>query len=288
MTTLPLPSAGAFNLAVSAPGAGPHFWAGAPSAIELEDGSFAMAYRVRRGYGVDEVVLATSPDGVEFTTIVTLSSGLRGAAMTERPSLLRLASGRWRLYICDLPQGAEAWSVLAAEADQLVDFADAEFAVVFAGDDRYTVKDPVVTFDGYQWQAWFCLHLRDTPGEDDRMVTGISSSLDGWKWSEPTVVLRGEPDTWNQRGARMTGFLPDGRITFDGRANKEENWFERTGIAEPVGDGTYRPVGEAVSSARYLNVLPLRNGDFRIFYEQVLEDESHELRTEYVSSGVNN
>jgi hypothetical protein len=90
---------------------------------------------------------------------------------------------------------------------------------------------------------------------------------------------------WDARGARVTAVLPDGRAAYDGRATAEENWFERTGLAYATGEaGTLQQVDAEPVDVRYLDVLPLANGDFRIYYEARLPDESHELRTELTSS----
>ena len=73
----------------------------------------------------------------------------------------------------------------------------------------------------------------------------------------------------------MTAVLADGTVYYDGRATKEENFRERTGI---VG-------GEApVADVRYLDVLALPGGGWRLFYEAPLPDGSHELRSEFIDS----
>jgi hypothetical protein len=97
-------------------------------------------------------------------------------------------------------------------------------------------------------------------------------------------VMTPRPGTWDQRGARVTAVLPDGRVAYDGRASKEENWFERIGLAELRSDGRIERTGDdAVYDARYLDVVPLPGGGYRIYYEARLPDESHELRTELIA-----
>ena len=82
----------------------------------------------------------------------------------------------------------------------------------------------------------------------------------------------------------MTAVLPDGRAAYDGRATKEENWFERIGLARLQPDGHIEQTSDdAVYDARYLDVVPLPDGGYRIYYEARLPDESHELRTELVA-----
>jgi hypothetical protein len=80
--------------------------------------------------------------------------------------------------------------------------------------------------------------------------------------------------------------LPDGRAAYDGRASKEENFSERTGLARPAGTGPGRLAAEdagPVSDARYLDVVPLPGGGWRLWYEFPLPDQSHELRTELIA-----
>ena len=120
------------------------------------------------------------------------------------------------------------------------------------------------------------------------MTTAYATSDDGLDWEWHGTVLAGRPGAWDARGARLTVVLPDGRAAYDGRATKEENWFERTGLA--VGDGRRGRLvaqGEApVLDARYLDVLPLPGGGYRLYYEARLPDQSHELRTELVGAAT--
>ena len=107
------------------------------------------------------------------------------------------------------------------------------------------------------------------------MATAYATSPDGLDWCWHGTVLEGRAGTWDARGARVTAVLADGRASYDGRATKEENFSERTGLAPER--------GEPVSDARYLDVLPLGGGAHRLYYEAPLPDGSHELRTELVT-----
>jgi hypothetical protein len=57
-------------------------------------------------------------------------------------------------------------------------------------------------------------------------------------------------------------------VFYDGRATKEENFSERTGVV------TARDA--PIADARYLDVLEAAG---RVFFEAPLRDGSHELRT---------
>ncbi len=273
-----------YDVVAAAPGPGPQRWAGAPSAVLDTDGSVVLAYRVR-DEGGDRVVVARG-DGVAFSTVAVVTPDDLGAAMVERPALVRLPgtarTGGWRMYVsCATPDSLHWW-VGVLEAPTLAGLGDAPVRVVFPGDETVGVKDPVVRFDGRRWQAWLCEHLLDVPGAEDRMRTTYATSDDGLDWQHHGTVLEGRPGEWDARGARVSCVLPDGTVAYDGRASAEENWFERTGFAAPDASGapTLAAVpGSPVVDVRYLEVLDLPAGR-RIFYEARLPDESHELRTE--------
>jgi hypothetical protein len=256
---------------VPAPGRGPQQWAGAPSAALDTDGSVVLAYRSRGARDVN--VLARSTDGVAFTTVASFATD----GMVERPALVRTGTG-WRMYTSCSTPGTKHWWVGVLEASTVERLVDAEHRPVFPGDERVGVKDPVVrrTRDG--WEAWLCCHPLDVPGEEDRMTTAYTTSVDGLKWTEPCTVLSGRKGEWDARGARLTGFLPNGLATYDGRATAAENWFERTGFARrhPAG---FTPTEDPVLDVRYLEVLTRRDGTHRAYFEARLPDGTHELRT---------
>ena len=288
MSDFPLPGTANAVIAVPAPGTGRGWWAGSSSAALDDDGAFVVAYRVRTGEkGRGSTVVARSEDGEHLTTVATIDQARFGAQSMERPALIRTDEGRWRLYVCPAaPPPSKHWWIDVLEADDPADFATAEARTVFPGDEHVGVKDPLVqrTEDG-RWQAWICCHPLDQPDEEDRMTTAYATSKDGLDWEWHGTVLTGRPGMWDARGARVTTVLPDGRAAYDGRATKEENWFERTGLARLTGAslGALEQMNdEAVADVRYLDVLPLPDGGFRIYYEARLPDESHELRTELV------
>lgn len=285
----PLPGMGEAVAAAPAPGRGVGWWAGASSVTPDEGGGYVIAYRVRTGAaGRGSTVVARSPDGVHLTTVATLDQARFDAASMERPAIVRTDDGRWRLYVCSASRPpSRHWWIDLLEADDPAGFAEAEARTVFPGDERTGVKDPIVrrTADG-GWEAWICCHPLDVRDEEDRMTTAYATSADGVEWRWHGTALAPRPGTWDQRGARLTVVLPDGRAAYDGRASQDENWFERTGLARLTGErpGALVQVGDdAVRDVRYLDVLPLPDGGHRIWYEARLPDESHELRTELIA-----
>lgn len=273
------------SLVVPAPGEGPHHWAGAPSAARSDDGTYVLAYRVRSGFdGVDATVVARSDNGVDFDTVLTLTKHDFGARWVERPTILQTPEGRWRLYVCCGPMTGSQWWVEGLEAESLECLATAPRRVVFPGTELLAVKDPVIKFEDGVWKAWLCCHLIDDLAADDRMRTDFATSVDGWTWKQHGTVLEGTPGSWDQRGVRITGVLPDGRVFYDGRASRAENWFERSGLARPTGD-TYAAIpGAPVADLRYVEALGLPDNSIRLYYEVRLPDESHELRTQLIAA----
>ena len=285
MTGFPLPGMGHAVVAVPAPGDGPGYWAGASCAVLDSDGSLVVGYRVRNGHdGIDQTVIARSPDGETFSTVATLDQSRFGAQWMERPALVRTEQGRWRLYVCCGTPETKHWWIEVLEADDPAGFETAEARPAFPGDDRTAVKDPIVRQVDGRWHAWICCHPLDVPGAEDRMSSAYATSADGLAWEWRGTVLTGRPGAWDARGARLTTVLPDGRASYDGRASAEENWFERTGVAASTGqDGRFTQVEDSpIVDVRYLDVLPLAEGGYRIWYEARLPDESHELRTERI------
>jgi hypothetical protein len=105
------------------------------------------------------------------------------------------------------------------------------------------------------------------------MVSRAAESEDGVAWTWTGEELAGRPGAWDARGARVTAVAGD-VLFYDGRATREENFRERTGIARREGDG-WRRDDAPVAAVRYLDVL-----GGRLFYEAARPDGAHELRTE--------
>ena len=286
MTDFPLPGSARSELAAAAPGSGPQHWAGSSSAALDDDGSFVVAYRLRAtADDYAATVVGRSEHGANLETVVTLDKDRFGAMSMERPALVRTKDGRWRLYVCSATPNSKHWWIDVLEADEPEGFADAEARIVFPGDDLTAVKDPIVQRVNGGWRAWICCHPLDEPNEEDRMTTAYATSADGLEWEWHGTVLAPRPGRWDARGARVSSVLPDGRAAYDGRATKDENWFERTGLARPAREaGRLVQTNDAPAShMRYLDVLPLPGGGYRIWYEAPLPGESHELRTELIS-----
>jgi hypothetical protein len=293
---LPVPSPDNATLVVAAPGEGPGYWAGGPSAVLGEDGTYWLAYRLRRPRGVGRGyanVIARSSDGVSFETVTVLEREAFDCDSLERPSLVVLPDGTWRIYVSCATRNTDHWRVDAIDALGPANFtADSSRTVLAGYVATLAVKDPVVKVMDGGWHLWLCCHPLDDPDATDRMFTAYGTSGDGLGWDIRSTALAGVDGRWDQRGARIADvFHRGGRwlAYYDGRATKEENAEERTGIAvgdQPdhlEGDGEVIGTGpDAKWSLRYVSSIELPDGGFRLYYETRRLDGAHDLRTEYV------
>jgi hypothetical protein len=298
----PVPDPARATVAVPAPGDGPGYWAGGPSAV-LVDGTFYLAYRLRRPVGRGRgyaVAIARSEDGERFETIAMLDRDAFDCESLERPALVALPDGGWRLYMSCATPGTLHWRVDALDAPQPDAFDPATARTILPGDERTAYKDTVVHHDGERWHLWVCCHLIEDPTEADRMYTRYATGPDGLSWTSwHGVVLEGRPGAWDARGARIASVLPSpsGWVAYyDGRALAEQNWEEQTGLATAAvvagnGSAHFVPMDGPVATSphgggglRYVSAVPLPAGGYRLFYEATRPDGAHDLLTEYVPS----
>jgi hypothetical protein len=270
----------------------PGSWVGGPSA-QYVDGTWWLAYRLRRpvgeGRGFANVV-ARSGDGVRFEPVVGVGRQAFGADSLERPALLHLPDGRWRLYVSCATPASKHWRVDLVEADTVEGLATATPRTVLPGSETAGVKDPVLRHDGRRWHLWASVHPLDDLLATDRMTTEHAVSDDGVEWAWQGTALAGTSGSWDARGVRVTAVHLDGDGTwalYDGRASAEENWEERTGLARRGPDGRFTAVGDApllvsphgAGGLRYADAVVLPDGSTRWFYEATRADGAHELRT---------
>jgi len=279
------------SVVVEAPGAGPGNWSGAPAAI-LDDGTYWLAYRVRRplnsGRGVSTVV-ARSRDGLVFEPVAEVQREAFGAASFERPALVRLADGGWRLYLSCATPDSKHWWIEAVDADTPEGLESGRRTVVLPGSATLGVKDPVVVRDGRAWHLWLCCHPLDVPGAEDRMTTRYLTSDDGLAWTDRGVALAPSGSGWDARGTRVSTVLSLDPLVvlYDGRADAASNWFERTGLAVSDDGVALTPMGGAPvalspfsdGALRYAAAIPLPDGSMRFYFEAARADGAHDLMT---------
>src|SRR6185312_17525580 len=223
--------------------------------------------------------------------VVVLDRERFGAESLERPALTLTPGGRWRLYVSCATPGSKHWRIDLLEAGAPERLGDGDCRTVFPGDELTAVKDPVIRFAGGRWHGWICCHPLGEPGEEDRMLTRYATSRDGVDWTWHGAALTPRAGTWDARGVRVTAVLP-GAAYYDGRASKDENFRERTGLATGVatrGLATARLRAEGehpVADVRYVDAVPQPGGGVRLFYEAPRADGAHELRSEPRARGA--
>jgi hypothetical protein len=219
---------------------------------------------------------------MNFEQVGQVSSALFGAASLERPRLVPLPDGGWRLYVSCSTPGSKHWWVESLDAPTLGALAKGVRTVVLAGDDSEAWKDPVIWREGTQWQMWCCRHPLDGgAGEADRMSSHHAVSDDGLRWTFTGRALVPAPGTWDARGTRVSAAY-QGALFYDGRSRAAENFRERTGLAggdPPASISGPTPDGRTV---RYLDLVATSRG-VRLFWESSRPDGSHDLRTTELS-----
>lgn len=292
-----LPRPGDAVLAIAPPGAGAGYWAGGPSAVAADDGVY-LAYRLRRPIGRGRgyaVALAYARDGVNFETLTAIAKEELATESLERPELVRLPDGRWRLYLSCATTGTKHWRVEVTDAAHPAEFDAGQCVVALPGDvTKRAVKDPVIQHHGGQWHMWATIHPLADPLETDQMTTEYATSADGLDWTWQGTALCGRPGEWDSRGTRVTAVrFGEQSVTayYDGRASAGENYEERTGVAvgsDPAalmatslpgaGPAAFSPYHRG--GLRYLELVDLPDGRTRLYYEMTQPDGSHALVTE--------
>ena len=172
---------------------------------------------------------------MSFETVDVLRRDEFACDSLERPALVGLADGSWRVYVSCATPGTFHWRVDVLDAPDPSGFSGATPRTVLPGDpSAMAVKDPVVKVVDGVWHMWLCCHPLDLPEDTDRMHTDHGTSADGTSWEFDGTALAGTPGRWDQRGARVADVVRDGDswlAYYDGRATKEQNAEERTGIA---------------------------------------------------------
>ncbi|RZS91353.1 glycosyl hydrolase family 32 [Motilibacter rhizosphaerae] len=268
-------------------------WAGGPSA-QLVDGTTWLAYRLRKpvgeGRGFANVV-ARSSGGDAYEPVAEVRRESFGGDSLERPALVVTPEGGWRLYVSVALPGTKAWRVDLLEASSPEGLATAVPRTVLPATELAAPKDPVVRLlPDRRWHLWASVHPLDDPLATDRMTTEHAVSDDGVSWAWTGTALAPRAGTWEERGVRVsTVVVADDQLValYDGRATELEDWEERTGVAfgkdpeqlQAVGDLPLLSSVHPPHGLRYVELLALPEGRWRVFAEVTRPDGSHDLRT---------
>ncbi len=299
MTTtnpLPVPSPDHAVVAVPSPGPGKGHWAGSPTSVLDDEGTIWLAYRLRRPEGTGRGyanVVARSEDGERFETVTVLEREEFDCDSLERPSLLRLPDGGWRIYVSCATPGSKHWRVDALDADHPVAVPSR------LGQDGAPRRchrgcegsggEARSTASGTSGSASILSTSPRTPTECPPTTapapTDSTGPCTGWRCPEPRVPgTNGEPG-WprcsNGTGGgwpTTTGGPPKSRMPRSGPGWPPDRLPGEL-VAQPGVMGA-DPAGQG--SLRYLSAITLPGGGVRLFYETSRRDGAHDLRTEYV------
>ncbi len=174
----------------------PEWWAGAPSVLRDDDGTFYLAARMRegdspRGLRGYEIRILKSTDGVSFEPIHSIRREDAGVSGFERPALVRdPGTGKYKLYACS---GFErGWRIMKFDdADDPAGFDPRSIRSIIASDhpdDGFFhvtgYKDPFVLWARGQWHAFMI-------GTDsiERVHHFLSDDGERWRPADTNPVM---------------------------------------------------------------------------------------------------
>lgn len=299
------------------PGNGPGNWAGAPSAL-YDDARerFYLSYRVRRplaeGRGF-ETRIAESTDARTFADVWVGRKEHFDSTSIERSALVKMPSGRYRLYVSYVAPSNGKWQIDMLEADSPEGFDPAKRLQVLHPDDVNSegVKDPYILLVGGMYYMYVPhgpkasvtpnATLQQLHGTGNVFTTGLvahptalATSVDGVRFTWHADVI--SPGSgWDRNVARLACVLyrpPVWICYYDGRITSGDVYEDRTGIAMGLtpykferlttdGPALFSPYSSG--ALRYSDVVPLGD-ELYFFYEMAREDGAHDLRCSVVKA----
>lgn len=198
----------------------PEYWAGAPSVVRDQDGTFWMAARMRspehpRGLRGYEIRILKSEDGVNFKKVHKIHREDVPIPGFERPALLiDPITKKFKLYACG-PWQSGPWSIIKFDdADDPTKFkANSAKAVIQAPITQYDrdvsvleYKDPVIVFADGQYHCYLIGYIR----RNERIFHYSSPDGENWKpvgdVNQPVMDLVG----WHNFFIRPASVVPLG------------------------------------------------------------------------------
>lgn len=198
----------------------PEWWAGAPSVVRDDAGTFWLAARMRRGEGDRglrgyEIRILKSADGITFDPVLKIPREAVPIPGFERPCLvIDPATKRFKLYACG-PWKEGPWSIIKfddVDSPELFNATTAKpviqpRALTYERDQAPTeYKDPVIVFADGAYHCYVIGYIR----RNERIFH--FSSPDGETWSpvgnpyEPIMPLAG----WHDFFIRPSSVVPIG------------------------------------------------------------------------------
>ncbi len=289
-------------------GSGPGYWVGACGAVhDEESGMWYLSYRVREPRPVrgGRCRIASSPDGISFSTIWECSKEDYGSESIEKSSLLKGPDGLWWLYTSYVDPKDQRWKIdlLRARSPDAFDTSTREEVLTAAQIGCEGVKDPFAFhMDGkiYLLVSYATgitgADKADMHGTGDIYNTGLTRSSSGLAVSDDGInfqwlgdVFAPSEDGWDCYASRLNSFIyrkPFFLGFYDGSASVKENYEERTGLAVSIDLKTWHrltPYGPHVVSRHQTGSLrycyPVDHGDHvKLYYEFCRADGAHEIR----------